>query len=158
MKLLSRKCAQLTTYFAGVESTYFINMRTVLGETNFKIGDKYNIYLRAQMNDLGVIPTHHRADRFLLSSSMMRFQNYETPVGKQSSKAEIVSYGSFPLFFNGNVNCNAIALSSSVYHTFTLEGETGTITMRCQDQTANIISAQAYPNYYFIFDIYHITE
>ena len=155
MKLLSQKCAQLTTYFAGAESTYVVNMRTILGETNFKIGDKYNIYLRAQMNDVGAVPAHHRADRFLLSSSMMRFNNYETPVGKQSSKAEIVSYGSFPLFFDTNFTCNAIALSNSVYHTFTLEGEIGTITMRCQDQTANIISAQAYPNYYFIFDIYH---
>ena len=102
MKLLSQKCAQLTTYFAGAESTYVVNMRTILGETNFKIGDKYNIYLRAQMNDVGAVPAHHRADRFLLSSSMMRFNNYETPVGKQSSKAEIVSYGSFPLFFDTN--------------------------------------------------------
>ena len=154
MKLLSQKCAQLTTYFAGGTSTYLINMRTVLGETNFKIGDKYNIYLRAEMNDVGVVPVHHRADRFLLSSSMMRFQNYETPVGKQSSKAEMVSYGSFPLFFDTNITCNAIALSSSVYHTFTLEGEVGTITMQCQDQRDNIISANPYPNYYFIFDIY----
>lgn len=155
MKLLSQKCAQLTTYFAGAESTYVVNMRTILGETNFKIGDKYNIYLRAQMNDVGVVPAHHRADRFLLSSSMMRFNNYETPVGKQSSKAEIVSYGSFPLFFDTNATCNAIALSNSIYHTFTLEGEVGTITMRCQDQRDNIISANVYPNYYFIFDIYH---
>ena len=154
MKLLSQKCAQLTTYFVGGESTYVVNMRTVLGETNFKIGDKYNIYLRAQMNDVAVVPAHHRADRFLLSSSMMRFQNYETAVGKQASKAEIVSYASFPLFFDTNITCNAIALSSSVYHTFTLEGEVGTLRMQCQDQTANVLSAQAYPNYYFIFDIY----
>jgi hypothetical protein len=154
MKLLSKKCAQLTTYFAGAESTYFINMRTVLGETNFKIGDKYNIYLRAQMNDVLALPIHHRASRFLLSSSMMRFQNYETPVGKQSSKAEMVSYGSFPMFFNTTTTCNAIALSSSVYQTFTLEGEVGTITMQCQDQVNNTFNTQAFPNYYFIFDIY----
>lgn len=154
MKYLSQKCAQLTTYFVGGESTYLINMRTVLGETNFKIGDKYNIYLRAQMNDVGVVPVHHRADRFLLSSSLMRFQNYETAVGKQASKAEIVSYGSFPMFFNTNASCNAIALSSSVYHTFTLEGEIGTLKMQCQAQVDNTLSTQAYPNYFFVFDIY----
>jgi hypothetical protein len=154
MKYLSQKCAQLTTYFAGAESTYVVNMREVLGDKNFKLGDKYNIYLRGQMNDVGVVPAHHRADRFLLSSSAMRFENYETPVGKQSSKAEIVSYGSFPLFFDSNTTCNAIALSSSVYHTFVLTGEIGTINMRCQDQRDNIISANAYPNYYFIFDIF----
>lgn len=154
MKLLSRKCSQLNTYFAGAESTYFINMRTVLGETNFKIGDKYNIYLRAEMNDVGAVAVQERANRFLLSSNMMRFHNYETPVGKQSSKAEIVSYASFPMFFNSNVTCNAIALSSSVYHTFTLEGETGFITMRCQSQATNVISTDVYPNYYFILDVY----
>jgi len=154
MKLLSKKCAQLTTYFAGAESTYFINMRTVLGETNFKIGDKYNIYLRAQMNDVGVVPVIERANRFLLSSSKMRFQNYKTPVGKQSSKAEMGSYGSFPMFFNINVTCNATDLRNSVYHTFTLEGEVGTITMRCQNQATNEISTVGFPNFYFIFDIY----
>jgi hypothetical protein len=110
------------------------------------------------MNDVGVVAVHERANRFLLSSSMMRFQNYETPVGKQSSKAEIVSYASFPMFFNNNVTCNAIALSSSVYHTFTLEGEVGTITMQCQSQATNVLSADVYPNFYFVFDIYHITE
>jgi hypothetical protein len=154
MKPLSQKCAQLTTYFAGGESTYLVNMRTILGETNFKIGDKYNIYLRAEMNDVAVVPIHHRAERFLLSSSMMRFQNYETPVGKQSSKAEMVSYGSFPMFFNTNTTCNAIALSSSVYHTFILEGEVGTITMQCQSQVNNTLNGAGFPNYYFIFDIY----
>jgi len=154
MKYLSQKCAQLTTYFAGGESTYVINMRTVLGETNFKIGDKYNIYLRAEMNDVGAIALHERANRFLLSSSMMRFQNYETPVGKQSSKAEIVSYASFPMFFNNNVTCNAVALSSSVYHTFILEGEIGTLKMQCQSQATNVLSGDAYPNFYFVFDIF----
>ena len=129
MKPLSQKCAQLTTYFAGAESTYLINMRTVLGETNFKIGDKYNIYLRAEMNDVSALPVHHRADRFLLSSSLMRFNNYETPVAKQSSKAEIVSYGSFPLFYNTNITCNDIARSNTVFDKFTLDGEIGTITM-----------------------------
>jgi len=155
MKLLSQKCAQLTTYFAGGESTYLINMRTVLGETNFKIGDKYNIYLRAQMNDDTFVNGTERAERFLLSSSMMRFQNYETPVGKQSSKAEMVSYGSFPMFYHRGADpSNAIALSSSVYHTFTLEGEVGTITMRCQSQVNNTLNGAGFPNYYFIFDIY----
>ncbi len=154
MKPLSNKCSQLITYFAGGESTYLVNMRQILGDTNFKIGEKYNIYLRAQMNDVAAVPVHHRADRFLLSSNMMRFQNYETPVGKQSSKAELVSYGSFPLFFDTNATCNSIALSSSCYHTFTLEGEIGFITVRCQDQTANILSVQVYPNYLLMFDIY----
>jgi len=154
MKYLSQKCAQLTTYFVGGESTYVINMRTVLGETNFKIGDKYNIYLRAEMNDVAAVAVHERANRFLLSSSLMRFNNYETPVGKQASKAEIVSYASFPMFFNTNATCNAIALSDSVYHTFTLEGEIGTLRMQCQSQATNVLSADAYPNYFFVFDIY----
>lgn len=154
MKLLSQKCAQLTTYFAGGESSYFVNMRTILGETNFKLGDKYNIYLRAQMNDVAVVAEAEQANRFLLSSNMMRFYNYETPVGKLSSKAEIVSYGSFPMFYDDGVSCNAIALSSSVYHTFTLEGETGFIKMQCQSQTGNTLNGAGFPNYSFIFDIY----
>ena len=151
----SPKLAQITTYFVSQDTTYVnINMRTVLGETNFKLGDKYNLILRAQMNDVAVVPAHHRADRFMVSSNMMRFQNYETAVNKQASQGQLVSYATFPMFFDTNLTCNTQVTNNSCIATFTLEGEMGFLQVQMQDMRDNVTSVQIYPNYLLIFDIY----
>jgi hypothetical protein len=151
----SPKLAQITTYFVAQDTSYFnINMRTVLGEPNFKLGDKYNLVLRAQMNDVSALPAHHRADRFIVSSNMMRFQNYETAVGKQASQGQLVSYATFPMFFDTNATCNTQITNNSCIATFTLESEMGFLRVQMQDMRDNIISAQLYPDYLLIFDIY----
>jgi hypothetical protein len=154
----SSKLAQITTYFVAQDTTYYnINMRTVLGEANFKLGDKYNLILRAQMNDAAVVPIHHRSDRFMVSSNMMRFQNYETAVNKQASQGQLVSYATFPMFFDTNVTCNAQVTSNSCIATFTLEGEMGFLQVQMQDMRNNTTSTQIYSNYLLIFDIYKCT-
>ena len=151
----SSKLAQITTYFVSQDTTYYnINMRTVLGEANFKLGDKYNLILRAQMNDAAVVPIHHRSDRFMVSSNMMRFQNYETAVNKQASQGQLVSYATFPMFFDTNVTCNTQVTSNSCIATFTLEGEMGFLQVQMQDMRNNTTSTQIYSNYLLIFDIY----
>jgi hypothetical protein len=154
----SSKLAQITTYFVSQDTTYYnINMRTVLGEANFKLGDKYNLILRAQMNDAAVVPIHHRSDRFMVSSNMMRFQNYETAVNKQASQGQLVSYATFPMFFDTNVTCNTQVTSNSCIATFTLEGEMGFLQVQMQDMRNNTTSTQIYSNYLLIFDIYKCT-
>ena len=151
----SPKLAQITTYFVAQDTTYFnINMRTVLGETNFKLGQKYNLVLRAQMNDVAVLPAHHRADRFMVSSNCMRFQNYETAVDKQASIGQLVSYATFPMFFDTNVTCNTQITNNSCIATFTLESEMGFLRVTPQAMATNTTSTQAYPDYLLIFDIY----
>ena len=153
----SKKVAQLTTYFVTTDSTSTnINMRIVLGETNFKIGDKYNLVLRAQMNDVGVLVNSQLANRFLLSSNMMRFQNYETAVGKTSASGQLVTYASLPMFYYDTVSCNSQPLNNSCIYTFTLEAEMGYITIQAQNQANNTLNGltTVYPNYLFIFDIY----
>jgi hypothetical protein len=153
----SKKVAQLTTYFITADSTSTnINMRIVLGETNFKLGEKYNLVLRAQMNDVRALNVDQQANRFLLSSNMMRFQNYETAAGKISASGQLVTYASFPMFYSDGVSCNSQILSCSCIHTFTLEAEMGYITIQAQNQTNNTLNGLTlvYPNYLFIFDIY----
>jgi hypothetical protein len=151
----SPKLAQITTYFVAQDTTYVnINMRTVLGETNFKLGDKYNLIMRAQMNDVAFVPGHHRADRFMVSSNMMRFQNYETAVNKQASQGQLVSYATFPMFYDTAIKCNTQVTNNSCIATFTLEGEMGFLQVQMQDMRDNVTSVQIYPNYLLIFDIY----
>lgn len=149
------KCAQLQTFFATTDSTYSnINMRTVVGEKNFELGAKYNLVLRAQMNDVAVLPIHHRADRLLVSSNMMRFQNYETAVGKQASAIQALTYASFPIFFGTNATTHFQILNNSCIYTFTMESEMGFIRVQSQAMPTNTLGGQVYPNYFLLFDIY----
>lgn len=151
----SHKCAQFQTFFATADSTYVnINMRTVIGETNFELGAKYNLVLRAQMNDVAALPVHHRADRLLVSSNMMRFQNYETAVGKQASAIQQVTYASFPIFFGSNATTNMQILNNSCVYTFTMESEMGFVRVQSQQMPNNALDTQVYPNYFLLFDIY----
>lgn len=151
----SLKCAQFQTFFATADSTYVnINMRTVIGQTNFELGAKYNLVLRAQMNDVAVLPAHHRADRLLVSSNMMRFQNYETAVGKQASAMQAVTYASFPIFFGSNATTNMQVLNNSCVYTFTMESEMGFVRVQSQQMPNNALDTQVYPNYFLLFDIY----
>jgi hypothetical protein len=152
---MSLKVAQLLSYFATGESNFVnINMRVVLGEDNFKLGDKYNLVLKAQMNDVHAITEAQQANRFMVSSNMMRFQNYETAVGKQASSGQLVTYATYPMYYSDTGSCNSIALSNSCFHTFTLEGEMGYLNIQAQNQINNTAGGIVYPNYLLIFDIY----
>lgn len=151
---MSYKVAQLTTYFATTDSSYNnINMRTVLGSENFELGAKYNLILRLEMHDIGALLEANQADRFLVSSNMMRFQNYETAVGKLASSNQMVSYASFPMIYIPNI-CNSFILDDASYCTFTLESEMGFIRVQSQNQNNNTANGIVYPNYLLVFDIY----
>jgi hypothetical protein len=154
--VLSKKLAQITTYYVGGQSTYSnINMRTVMGAEDFELGAKYNLVLRAQMNDISNPLTEAQsANRFLVSSNMMRFQNYETAVGKQASSLQMVTYASFPMFYYDTLTCNTQISNVSNICTFTLESEVGYFTVQAQNQIDNSLEGILYPNYLLIFDIY----
>jgi hypothetical protein len=155
---MSLKVAQITAYFATGESNFVnINMRTVLGEENFKIGDKYNLVLKGQMNDVAVLTAAQTANRFMVSSNCMRFQNYETAVDKQSSIGQLVSYATFPMYYADTVSCNSQPLGNSCFHTFILESEMGFFNIKSQNQINNTTNGIVYPNYLLIFDIYKCT-
>ena len=146
--------AQLTTYFATTDSNYVnINMRTVLGEENFKLGAKYNLFLRGVMHDVGVVAETNQADRFLITSNMMRFSNYETAVGKQASSGQMVSYASYPMLMTDG-SCLSFDTGDNFYHTFILEAEMGFFRVQSQNQNNNTLNGVVYPNYLLIFDIY----
>lgn len=152
---MSLKVAQLTAFFATGESNFVnINMRVVLGEENFKLGDKYNLVLKAQMNDVHAITEAQQANRFMVSSNCMRFQNYETAVGKQAASGQLVSYATYPMYYQDTGSCNTQTLSNSCFHTFTLEGEMGYLNIQSQNQINNTANGIVYPNYLLIFDIY----
>lgn len=152
---MALKVAQLTAFFATGESNFVnINMRVVLGEENFKLGDKYNLVLKGQMNDVAVLTAAQRANRFIVSSNCMRFQNYETAVGKQAASGQLVSYATFPMFYSDTVSCNSQPLGNSCFHTFILEGEMGYLNIQSQNQINNTANGIVYPNYLLIFDIY----
>jgi hypothetical protein len=152
---MSLKVAQLTSFFATGES-YFgnINMRVVLGEENFKLGDKYNLVLKGMMNDVAVLTEAQTANRLMISSNCMRFQNYETAVNKTVSSGQLVSYATYPMFYADDVSCNSQPLGNSCFHTFILEGELGFINLQSQNQINNTSGGIVYPNYLLIFDIY----
>jgi len=156
MPILSRKLAQITTYYVGGVSTYTnINMRTVMGNEDFVLGAKYNLVLRAQMNDISTAITEAQsANRFLVSSNMMRFQNYETAVDKQASSLQMVTYASYPLFYVDAATCNVQISGSSNIHTFILESEVGYFTVQTQNMINNTLEGIVYPNYLLVFDIY----
>lgn len=152
---MSLKVAQLTTYFATGESNFVnINMRVVLGEDNFKLGDKYNLVLKGQMNDVGALTVAQSANRFMVSSNCMRFQNYETAVGKTESSGQLVSYATYPMYYADAISCNSQPLGNSCFHTFILEAEQGYMNIQAQNQIDNTANGIVYPNYLLIFDIY----
>jgi hypothetical protein len=152
---MSLKVAQLTAFFATAESNFVnLNMRVILGEENFKLGDKYNLVLKGQMNDVGILLATQQADRFMVSSNCMRFQNYETAVNKQASSGQLVSYATYPMYYFDTVSCNSQPLNNSSFHTFTLESEFGFFNIQSQNQANNTSGGIVYPNYLLVFDIY----
>jgi len=152
----AKKCSQLIMYFITTDSTYVnMNMRTILGPENFKIGDTYNLILRAQMNDVAAIGATQTANHFVFNSNAMRFRNTETPVGQLATSGKPTTYATFPAFYNTTTTCNVTTHDSSCVHTFILEAETANMTIQMQSQANNTYdTTTVYPNYLLMFDIY----
>lgn len=155
-KQYGKKCAQMLMYYVTTTTTYLnMDMGAILGPTNFELGATYNIVLSAQLHDVAAIAAVQTANRFLLSSSAMRFKNTETAVGKQASPGQFVSYASFPMFYGGAAVCNVKSFNNSCVQTFILESQQANITVQMQSLVNNTIdNATVYPNYLLIFDIY----
>lgn len=153
---VSTSCAQLIMYLVTTTSTYVnMDMYSILGPSNFEIGATYNLVLRAQMNDVAVIGATQTANHFIFNCNAMRFKNSEVAVNKSSGTLQMVTYASFPMFYNTGATCNVKTLNNSCVCSFILEAQMGNMTIQVQSQTNNTIDdATVYPNYLLIFDIY----
>lgn len=153
---MPEKCSQLIMFFVTTTSTFInMNMRTILGDSNFKLGAKYNLVLRCQINDVAAIAATQTANHFVFNCNAMRFQNYETPVGQLATSGRFLTYATFPMGFDTNATCNVETFNNSCVQSFILEAETGNMTIQMQSQVGNTIdNATVYPNYLLMFDIY----
>jgi hypothetical protein len=129
-------------------------MYQVLGAENFKLGDKYNLVFKfAQCASSAV--NLLKPGVFTVSSSGMRFQNYETAIGKVGgNKMQALTYN----IFHG---INAIAgntaqakNTSSGIMTFTLEAQICSLTILFQNLFDNTEYTTGLSNTYILFDIY----
>ena len=153
---MPEKCSQLLMYFVTTTSTFInMNMRTILGDSNFELGAKYNLVLRCEINDVAAIGATQTANHFVFNCNAMRFQNNETPVGQLATSGKFLTYATFPMFFDTNTTCNVKTLNNSCVHSFILEAETGNMTIQMQSQANNSYdTTTVYPNYLLMFDIY----
>lgn len=157
IELSSTKCSSIYTYYLNTTSVANkIDMYAVLGRENFKLGDKYNLVLKfvnASINN------NYVADMagymFLVSSSGMRFQNYETALGKVGgNRMQMLTYNSFQGTTGTLVAAATIRNQTSGIMTFTLEAQICNMTIQVQNMVNNIENAVALGNIQIVFDIW----
>lgn len=157
IELSSTKCSTLYTYYIDTTTTAAqIDMYAVLGRENFKIGDKYNLDLKvvtASINPNFV--TAMNGYMFLVESSGMRFQNYETAIGKAGgNKMQMVTYNSFQGITGTLTISNSIRNQTSGLMTFTLEAQICNMTIKVQNMVNNTENQVALGTIAIIFDIW----
>lgn len=157
IELNATKCSSFYTYYLGATTlTNNIDMYAVLGRENFKIGDKYNLVLKLVQS---AISANYTADMagfmFLVSSSGMRFQNYETAIGKAAGNSQqLVTYGSFQGTLGTTTNSTLVRNQSSGIMTFILESQIINMTIILQNMNNNTENVVALGNTLIVFDIW----
>ena len=155
ISLSSTKCSVLSTYYLAYTSTTSnIDMYQVLGPENFKLGDKYNLvmkFIQCASSAVNLL----KAGVFNVSSSGMRFQNYETAIGKVGgNKMQALSYNIFHgINAIGGNTAQAKNLTSGIM-TFTLEAQICSFTLLFQNLFDNTEYITGLSNTYILFDIY----
>lgn len=157
IELSSTKCSSLYTYYTNTTTTASnIDMYAVLGRENFELGAKYNLVLKfvnASINN------NYVADMagymFLVSSSGMRFQNYETALGKVGgNRMQMLTYNSFQGITGSLVASAVIRNQTSGIMTFTLESQIASMTIRVQNMVDNTENGVAIGTIILVFDIW----
>jgi hypothetical protein len=95
ISLGSAKCASLNVYYlAGTTQTTNMDMYAILGRENFQIGAKYNLVLKMINASIWAGANNaQNASTINIFSSGMRFQNYETAIGKPGgTQMQFVAY------------------------------------------------------------------
>jgi len=157
IELSTTKCSSLYTYYLGLTTTVqSIDMYAVLGRENFEIGAKYNLVFKfAQSNTSANYVQSMDGFMFLVSSSGMRFQNYETAIQKPAgSRMQFLTYGSFESSVGTVVAPNLIRNQSSGIMTFTLEAQICNLMITLQNTVNNTENTVLVGDTIIVFDIY----
>jgi len=161
IELASTKCSSLYTYYLNTTTVANqIDMYAVLGRENFVLGDKYNLVLKlvqasTNANFIAAMPGYI----FLVESSGMRFQNYETPIGKAGgNKMQMVTYNSFQGAIGTVAASGAIRNQTSGIMTFTLGAQICNMTIKVLDKVDNTENDIAIGNIIIVFEIWKCIE
>ena len=155
--LAGSKCSTLNAYYlANTTTNTNIDMYAVLGRENFELGAKYNLILKSAMaaSWAGTDATL-KSGFFLISSSAMRFQNYEVAIGKPAgTMMQLVNYSSISVS-TGGINTPAVSRSNTTnIMTFTLEGQFADLTVLFQNPVTNTEYTIGISNTFLSFDIW----
>lgn len=157
IELSTTKCSSIYTYYLNTTTTAAqIDMYAVLGRENFQLGDKYNLVLKF-VN--AAINANYVADMtgymFLVESSGMRFQNYETALGKVGgNRMQMLTYNSFQGITGTTTAAAVVRNQTSGIMTFTLEAQICNMTIKVQNMVNNTENAVALGNIIIVFDIW----
>jgi len=161
IELASTKCSSLYTYYLNTTTRVLqIDMYAVLGRENFKLGDKYNLVLKfvqasINANYIAAMPGYI----FLVESSGMRFQNYETAIGKAGgNRMQMVTYNSFQGAIGTTTASAAIRNQTSGIMTFTLGAQICDLTIEVLNTVNNTENLVALGNIIIVFDIWKCIE
>ena len=155
--LSSTKCSVLSTYYlSNTSTTTNIDMYQVLGAENYKMGDKYNLVFKFAQSALwAASDTAVRGGVFNVSSSGMRFQNYETAINKVGgNKMQAVTYGTFQSATSTAAATSLVRNISSGIMTFTLEAPICSLTILFQNLVNNTEYTLGTSDTIIFFDIY----
>ena len=161
IELSSTKCSSLYTYYVDTSTTAAnIDMYAVLGRENFKLGDKYNLVLKfAQASTNANFVAAMASYMFLVESNGMRFQNYETAMGKVGgNRMQMLTYNSFQGSIGTVAASNTLRSQTSNIMTFTLEAQICNMTIRVQNMVNNTENTVAIGNIIIVFDIWKCIE
>lgn len=157
ISLAGSKCSTISVYFLTTTTiNNNIDMYAVLGRENFELGAKYNLVFKfAQCASWAGVDNTIKGSVFNVYSSGMRFQNYETSIGKVGgNQMQFLSYGTF-MGVSGGVNTpNVVRSNTSNIMTFTLESQICDMTIRFQNLVNNTEYTTAMSNTFLCFDIW----
>lgn len=157
IEMISTKCSTLYTYYLNdTTRVNQIDMYAVLGRENFELGAKYNLVMKSVSADINA---NYVVDMvgyvFLVSSSGMRFQNYETALGKDGgNRMQMVTYNSFQYATGTLVASNFIRNQTAGIMTFTLEAQICDLTILLQNTVNNTENTVDVGNSLIVFDIW----
>jgi hypothetical protein len=156
ISLAGSKCSTLSAYYlAGTTEMDNIDMYAVLGRENFEIGAKYNIVFKFGQSAIWAgSQVAVKGGVFNIISTGMRFQNYETSIGKVGVPMQLVNYASFTGVSGDAALPVILRTNTSNIMTFTLEAQICQFIIRFQNLVDNTEYAVAMSNTLLLFDIW----
>lgn len=157
IELSTTKSSSLYTNYLGLATTASkIDMYAVLGRENFELGARYNLVMRSVSANINANYVQEMVGyMFLVSSNAMRFQNYETAVGKPGgSRMQMVYYNSFQYTTGTLVASSVIRNQTSGIMTFTLESQMCDLTIQLLNTVTNTVSDVDVDSSLIVFDIW----